>query len=42
MNGMKVIAVVLVVAAIAALRLRQGHEQNVDKKQKVKSRRQPA
>jgi MFS family permease len=26
MNGMKVIAVVLVVAAIAALRLRQGHE----------------
>lgn len=28
MNGMKVIAVVLVVAAIAALRLRQGHEQN--------------
>jgi len=29
MNGMKVIAVVLVVAAIAALRLRQGHEQEL-------------
>ena len=41
MNGMKVIAVVLVVAAIAALRLRQGHERELQQ-EAVKGARQSA
>ncbi|MNR36850.1 hypothetical protein D3C85_1548240 [compost metagenome] len=40
MNGMKIVAIILVLAAIAALRLRQGHEHKVDK-QRLQSRRQP-
>jgi nitrate/nitrite transporter NarK len=40
MNGMKIVAIILVLAAIAALRLRQGHEQKVGK-QRLQGRRQP-
>ncbi|KAB0492353.1 MFS transporter [Pseudomonas psychrophila] len=40
MDGMKIIAIVLVIAAIAAMRLRQGHERKVDK-QRLQGRRQP-
>ncbi|MOA43147.1 hypothetical protein D3C78_1652730 [compost metagenome] len=40
MDGMKIVAIVLVVAAIAALRLRQGHERKADK-QGLQGRRQP-
>lgn len=40
MDGMKIVAIVLVLAAIAALRLRQGHERKADK-QSLHGRRQP-
>ncbi|MCK8669021.1 MFS transporter [Pseudomonas azerbaijanoccidens] len=40
MNGMKIVAIVLVLAALAALRLRQGHEHKVDK-HRLQGRRQP-
>ena len=40
MDGMKIIAIVLVIAAIAAMRLRQGHERKADK-QRLQGRRQP-